>query len=100
MGFCCEKKSCKITGAGAIVKSNKKMIWGHKASILGLFRQGIALDASAVADAAAHDGVTLLPHVEMLFEKLPEVKPWINRILYDSACDDKKLRFLIKMPLC
>lgn len=79
-------------GAGTIVKSNKKMIWGHKASILGLPRQGIALDASAVADAATHDGVTLLPHVEMLFEKLPEVKPWINRILYDSACDDKKLK--------
>jgi hypothetical protein len=79
-------------GAGTIVKSNKKMIWGHKASVLGLPRQGIALDASAVADAATHDGETLLPHVEKLFENMPEVQPWIDRVLYDSACDDKKLK--------
>jgi hypothetical protein len=55
-------------------------------------RQGIALDASAVADAATYDGETLLPHVEMLFENLPEVQPWIDRVLYDSACDDDKLK--------
>ncbi|MFC1814533.1 hypothetical protein ACFL0M_01050 [Thermodesulfobacteriota bacterium] len=60
-------------GAGTIVKSNKKMIWGHKISVLGLPRQGIALDASAVADAATFDGETLLPHVEVLFENLHEV---------------------------
>lgn len=79
-------------GAGTIVKSNKKMIWGHKASVLGLPRQGIALDASTVADAATHDGETLLPHVEKLFENMPEVQSWIDRVLYDSACDDKKLK--------
>lgn len=62
------------------------MIWGHKASVLGLPRQGVALDA------AAFDGETLLPHVEMLFENLPEVKPWIDRVLYDSACDNGKLK--------
>jgi hypothetical protein len=79
-------------GAGTIVKSNGKMIWGHKASVLGFPRQGVALDATAIADAATFDGETLLPHVEMLFENLPEVKPWINRILYDSACDNGKLK--------
>jgi hypothetical protein len=79
-------------GAGTIVKSNKKMIWGHKASVLGLPRQGVVLDASAVADAATFDGETLLPHVERLFQNLPEVQPWIGRLLYDSACDDKKLK--------
>jgi hypothetical protein len=68
------------------------MIWGHKAAVLGLPRQGIALDASAVADAATFDGETLLPHIEMLFENLPEVKPWIDRVLYDSACDNGKLK--------
>ena len=68
------------------------MIWGHKAAVLGLPRQGIALDASAVADAATFDGETLLPHVEMLFQNLPEVQPWIDRLLYDSACDDRKLK--------
>jgi len=79
-------------GAGTIVKSNGKMIWGHKASVLGLPRQGVALDATAVTDAATFDGETLLPHVEMLFENLPEVKPWIDRVLYDSACDNGKLK--------
>jgi hypothetical protein len=79
-------------GAGTIVKSNKKMIWGHKAAVLGLPRQGVALDASAVADAETFDGETLLPHIEMLFENLPEVKPWIDRVLYDSACDNGKLK--------
>lgn len=83
-------------GAGTIVKSSGKMIWGHKASVLGLPRQGVALDATAVADAATFDGETLLPHVEMLFENLPEVKPWIDRILYDSACDNGKLRDTFK----
>lgn len=52
----------------------------------------MGLDASAVADAATFDGETLLPHVEMLFENLPEVQPWIDRVLYDSACDDGKLK--------
>ena len=79
-------------GAGTIVKSNKKMIWGHKASVLGLPRQGVALDASAVSDASTFDGETLLPHVEMLFENLPAVQPWIDRVLYDSACDDGNLK--------
>jgi len=68
------------------------MHWGHKASVLGLPRQGVALDASAVADAATFDGETFLPHVEMLFENLPEVEPWIERVLYDSACHDSKLK--------
>jgi hypothetical protein len=95
---CEDKENCphpwKLAdeGAGTIVKSNKKMIWGHKASVLGLPRQGIALDASAVADASTHDGETLLPHVELLFENLSEVQPWIDRVLYDSDCDDGKLK--------
>ena len=46
-------------GAGTIVKSGKKMIWGHKASVIGLPEQGIAIDAVAVSDAATHDGQTL-----------------------------------------
>jgi len=79
-------------GAGTIVKSNKKMYWGHKASVLGLPRQGVPLDAAAVTDAALNDGKTFFPHVEELFENLPQVQPWIDRVLYDSACDDKELR--------
>ena len=79
-------------GAGTIVKSNKKMYWGHKAGVIGYPRQGIPLDASAVSDAATFDGKTLYPHVEKLFAALPEIQPTVKRILYDSACDDQSLK--------
>lgn len=79
-------------GAGTIVKSNKKMHWGHKASILGLPRQGIPLDAAAISDAATFDGETLFPHVEKLLDEHPVLKSQIERVLYDSACDSEALK--------
>jgi len=83
-------------GAGTIVKSNHKMYWGHKASVLGFPGQGIPLDAVAVSDAATHDGETFFPHVERLFNNLPVISPWIKRVLYDSACDSKELKAKFK----
>jgi hypothetical protein len=68
------------------------MHWGHKAGILGLPRQGVPLDAVAVADVATFDGETLYPHVKKLFKELPDIEPWIERVLYDSACDNKELK--------
>lgn len=79
-------------GAGTIVKSSGKKYWGHKSSIVGLPKQGIPLDAVAVADAATHDSRTVVPHLERLFDHLPQVQPWIERILYDSAADSEALR--------
>ena len=49
------------------------MVWGHKASVLRFPKQGIALDAVAVTDAATHDGQTFFPHVEKVFEYYPEL---------------------------
>ena len=46
------------------MKSKTKMVWGHKASVIGLPKQGIALDAVAIADAATHDGQTFFPQVK------------------------------------
>lgn len=77
-------------GAGTIVKSGKKMIWGHKASIIGLPKQGIAIDA--VADAATHDGQTFFPQVEKVLGEYPALARSIQRVLYDSACDDAALK--------
>jgi hypothetical protein len=68
------------------------MYWGHKASIIGLPRQGIPLDAVAIADAATFDGETFYPHIEKVFETYPEIVPWIDTVLYDSACDNKDLK--------
>lgn len=77
-------------GAGTIVKSNKKMHWGHKASIVGFPRQGVPLDATAVSDASTFDGETFYPHVVKLLREHPELQ--IERVLYDSACDSKELK--------
>ncbi len=79
-------------GAGTIVKSGKKMIWGHKASIIGLPEQGIAIDAVAVSDAATHDGQTFFPHVQRVLGDHPELAHSVRRVLYDSACDDAPLK--------
>ena len=79
-------------GAGTIVKSGKKMIWGHKASIIGLPEQGVAIDAVAVSDAATHDGQTFFPHVEKVLGEHPELGQSVQRVLYDSACDDAALK--------
>ncbi len=79
-------------GAGTVVKSNNKMYWAHKASIIGFPRQGVPLDAVTISDASTFDGETLYPHVEKLFDDLPEIKSSTKRILYDSACDNKELK--------
>jgi hypothetical protein len=79
-------------GAGTIVKSKTKMYWGHKASVLGLPKQGIAIDAVAISDGATHDGQTFFPHVEKVFDDYPELADSVQRVLYDSACDDRALK--------
>lgn len=95
---CEDKESCNHNwefsddGAGTIVKSIRKMYWGHKASILGYPSEGIPLDARAVTDASLHDGETLYPHVAKLFNDIPEIQGEVKRVLYDSACDNKDLK--------
>lgn len=79
-------------GAGTIVKRKNKIIWGHKASVVGLPSQGVPLDAAAVADAATNDGETFHPHVKLLFDMYPEIQPWFDTALYDSAADSQKLK--------
>jgi hypothetical protein len=84
--------SLRDEGAGTIVKAGKKMIWGHKASIIGLPKQGVAIDAIAVSDAATHDGQTFFPHVEKVLEEHHDLARSVQRVLYDSACDDATLK--------
>jgi hypothetical protein len=86
-------------GAGTVVKSKTKMYWGHKASVIGLPKQGIALDAVAITDAASHDGKTFLPHVKDVIGRYPQLSASIERVLYDSACDDAELRAQFKDEL-
>lgn len=96
------KKNCKHKwelvddGGGTIVKSNKKMLWGHKASILGFPEQGIAFDLLPVADASTNDGKTIYPHIVKLFKTYPKLKGKINTLLYDSAAYIPKLKEQLK----
>ncbi len=89
---CSHQWELRDDGAGTIVKSGKKMIWGHKASIIGLPEQGIAIDAVAVGDAATHDGQTFFPHVQKVLAEHPDLTQSVQRVLYDSACDDAVLK--------
>jgi hypothetical protein len=95
---CADRSTCphewelSDEGAGTIVKSKTKMFWGHKASILGLPRQGIAIDAVALSDGATHDGQTFFPHVANVFGDYPALAGSVQRVLYDSACDDAELK--------
>ena len=86
-------------GAGTVVKSKTKMYWGHKASVIGLPKQGVAIDAVAVSDAATHDGQTFFPHVKKVFGQYSELAACIERALYDSACNDAELKARFKDEL-
>ena len=48
---------------------------------------------TAIADGATFDGETFYPHLVHLFNQLPEIKPWITTVLYDSACDSHELKW-------
>jgi len=79
-------------GAATVVKSNKKMYWAHKASIIGFPGQDIPLDMVAIDDSATNDGLTFLPHIDRLLSIYKGLELEIDTALYDSACDIEKLR--------
>jgi hypothetical protein len=68
------------------------MYWGHKASTLGLANQEILLDAVAMSDAASHDSQSVVPHLNRLFTRHPELRTQVKRLLDDGAADDSKLK--------
>lgn len=80
-------------GAGTVVKAGGKMHWAHKASTLTFAGgEGVLLDAVAMTDAASHDSKSVVPHLTRLFERHPELKGRVNRVLDDSAADDATLK--------
>jgi hypothetical protein len=79
-------------GAGTVVKGPARMYWGHKASTLGLAHQEILLDAVAMSDAASHDSQSVVPHLQRLFSRHPDLRAQITRLLDDGAADDTKLK--------
>ncbi len=66
------------------------MIWEHEVCVIGLPQHGIPLDA--IADAATNHDPTFLPHANKVLEQHPGLRESIERVLYDSACDDAALK--------
>ncbi len=83
-------------GAGTVVKSARKMYWGHKASTLCFAEQEVLLDAVAMSDAASHDSQSLAPHLSRLFKRHPDLQELVTRVLDDSAADDAPLKASIQ----
>jgi hypothetical protein len=72
------------------------MYWAHKASTLCFPRQQVLLDAAAMSDAASHDSQSLLPHLERLFTRHPDLRGMIQRLLDDGAADDETLKAAVQ----
>jgi hypothetical protein len=83
-------------GAGTVVKGPGRMYWGHKASTLGLANQEILLDAVAMSDAASHDSQSVVPHLNRLFSRHPDLRGQVKRLLDDGAADDSKLKATVQ----
>lgn len=80
-------------GAGTVVKAGGKMYWAHKASTLTFAgAEGVILDAVAMQDAASHDSKSVVPHLDRLLERHPQLVGNVTRLLDDSAADDAKLK--------
>jgi len=83
-------------GAGTVVKSGGKKIWGHKASTFAFAGQELLVDAVAMTDAATHDSRSLLVHLERLADRFPAVLRQVRVVLDDGALDDEKIRKAVK----
>lgn len=83
-------------GAGTVVKSTGKMYWGHKASTLSFAGQEVLLDAVAMSDAASHDSQSLVPHLNRLLQRHPDLRGSVTRVLDDGAADDPQLKASIR----
>jgi len=83
-------------GTGTVVKGPGRMYWGHKASTLGLANQEILLDAVAMSDAASHDSQSVVPHLNRLFSRHPDLRGQVKRLLDDGAADDSKLKATVQ----
>lgn len=84
-------------GAGTVVKHGNTKHWAHKASTLAFANQeGILLDAAAMTDGASHDSRSLVPHLERLKARYPELFAPVTRVLDDAAADIPALKKQIK----
>jgi hypothetical protein len=79
-------------GAGTVVKQRGKMRWAHKASTTSFAGQEILLDAVAMNDAASHDSRSIVPHLERVFDRHPELRDKVTRVLDDGALDDAEIK--------
>jgi hypothetical protein len=72
-------------GAAVVVKGPTRIYWAHKASVAAFGKSEIPFDARVCEYAAENDGRTLIPHLEMLRQDLPDVVSQVRFILADDA---------------
>ena len=72
-------------GAAVVVKGRTRIYWAHKASVMAFGHSEIPLDARVLQYAADSDGKTLLPHLELLENDLPDALAKLRHILADDA---------------
>jgi hypothetical protein len=95
---CSDRDSCPHEwilgddGAGTVTKTGGDQHWAHKASNICLPKQGVLIDAIAMADAASHDSVSIVPQLARVFELYPELKKSTTTLLDDKAADDAGLK--------
>jgi len=72
-------------GAAVVVKGPTRVHWAHKASLAAFGDSEIPFDVRVCEYAAQSDGKTLIPHLELLMQDLPETVLPLDYILADDA---------------
>lgn len=72
-------------GAAVVVKGPTRVYWAHKASVAAFGDSEIPFDVRVCQYAAQNDGKTLVPHLEVLMQDMPEVVLPLLYILADDA---------------
>jgi hypothetical protein len=71
-------------GAAVVVKGPTRIYWAHKQSVASLGRSEIPIDVRVLQYAAENDGKTLVPHLQLLAQDLPDL---LNDVRYVAADD-------------
>ena len=72
-------------GAAIVVKGPTRIYWAHKTSVAALANSEIPIDVRVCQYAAENDGKTLIPHLELLNQTIPELISQLDFVLADDG---------------
>jgi hypothetical protein len=73
------------SGVAVVVKGTTRVYWAHKASVVSFADSEVPIDVRVCQYAAEPDGKTLLPHLEVLTNDLPDLVHSLSYVLADDA---------------